>query len=81
MKLSKQIKTLHINGEEWKYVIDRSGGYLGREIRIYDPNKRMHRVTSREFVEDYLGESYYDETRSIYQPSIVKEYIEKSILI
>ncbi len=81
MKRFKQIKTLHINGNEWKYVIDRSGGYWGSEIRIYDPNKKMYRVTSREFVEDYLGEAYYDETRCIYQPSMVKEYIEKSILI
>jgi hypothetical protein len=40
----------------------------------------MFRVTSKQFVKYYLGESYYKETRSIYQPSMVKEYIENVLL-
>ena len=79
MKAFKELRTLHINNEVWKYVIDRRlRSWLG-EIRIYDPNKKMYRVTSKEFVK-YLGERYYDEVRSIYQPSMIKEYIIATLI-
>lgn len=78
MKAFKELRTLHIDNKVWKYVVDRINGSCKGEIRIYDPNKKMYRITSKEIV-DFLGENYYSEIRSIYQPSMVKEYIEHLI--
>ena len=65
-------KTVHVNGVEWKYVID------GREVRIYDPATKQikARVPHSEFISLGSDENRWDDYNL--QPSAVKEYIQKN---
>mgnify|MGYP003451725153 FL=1 len=70
--MKNKLRTVHVNGVEWKYVID------GREIRIYDPaTKRIKaRVPHTEFMSLGCDEHRWEESNL--QPSAVKEYIQKN---
>ncbi len=70
--MKNKLRTVHVNGVEWKYVID------GREIRIYDPATKQikARVPHTEFMS--LGSDEHRWEESNLQPSAVKEYIQKN---
>ncbi len=68
----KKHRTVHINNEEWGYVVDNYKNYDDAQVRIYSPTKKMVRVSTY----DICIES---ETMKI-QPSSVKTYIEKHLL-
>ena len=70
--MKNKLRTVHVNGVTWKYVID------GREVRIYEPGtKRLKsRVPHSEFIS--LGSDVNRWEDENLQPSAVKEYIEKN---
>ena len=67
----KSIRKVHINEQEWKYVIDynRDPWDSATFIRIYDPNKKMYRLTDNDL-----------ELAPRIQPSHIKNYIIENLL-
>lgn len=78
MKSKDKIKCIHIGNDIWKYVVDRaSNNWLG-EVRIYDKNKKMYRVSTKE-LKALLGDSYSDGLAHPHAPSSIKMYIETNL--
>lgn len=71
--MKNKTRNIHINDEEWVYVIDRNPRWdEPTPIRIYEPNKKMHRTTSF----DVTG----DRAAGQIKPSEIKDYILKNLL-
>jgi hypothetical protein len=70
--MKKKYREVHINNESWKYVIDKNRypWYEPISIRIYDPNKKMYRLTSKDIEVGSLG----------IQPSNIKNYIIENLV-
>lgn len=69
--MKKKYREVHINNESWKYVIDynREPWDEPTNIRIYDPNKKMVRITDKDL-----------ETAPRIQPSHIKNYIVENLI-
>lgn len=74
MKNKDKIKNLHIGYDIWKFVVDRAANNFSGEVRIYDKNKKMYRVSTKTLI-DLLGESYTEGLTHPHTPSTVKMYI------
>jgi len=74
MKSKDKLKNLHIGLDIWKYVVDRAANNFSGEVRIYDKNKKMYRVSTKTLV-DFLGETYKEGLAHPHTPSTVKMYI------
>lgn len=78
--MKKNLRTIHINEQEWKWVVESLNYCTIKEIRIYSPEKKMCRVKPEELstiktYEEYAGDEYF-----IVQPQMVKNYIETKII-
>lgn len=79
---NKKIKKIHIDGDIWTYVLDSpvvNSTCIRGEIRIYNSNRKMWRVSAEELVN---SESVKSQILSVYffAPSVIKAYIENVIL-
>lgn len=73
-------RKIHINNQEWLWVVETLNHCTINEIRVYSPDKKMWRIKPKEIstlktYEDYAGDEYF-----IIQPHMVKNYIETNIL-
>jgi hypothetical protein len=65
----KHVRKIHIGDDIWRYVVDSQRDYEPQEVRIYDPKKKMYRITHLDL-----------ETAPRIQPSHIKNYIIDKIL-
>ncbi len=76
-----KLRTITINLEKWKWVVE-SERWAGavREVRIYSPEKVMHRVDGKDLTEEtmYVGAEGCYATNI--KPSDIKKYIENKLL-
>ena len=85
----RSLRTVHFSdGEIWKYVVERKRA-SDLEVRIYGPNKKMHRIHGNEV--SHLNQtienknSYFNEILGIENiylnitPSTIKEYIKQNL--
>jgi len=78
--MKKNLRTIHIENKEWKWVVESLNYCTIKEIRIYSPEKKIWRVKPEELsaiktYEEYAGDEYY-----IVQPQMVKDYILNNII-
>ncbi len=78
--MKKQLRTVHIDGQKWKWIVESLRGYEIKEIRIYSPEKKLFRVRPEDVstiksYEEYGGDAIYT-----IQPHMIKNYIETKIL-
>ena len=64
----KKYRSVHINENEWTYVIGKDPFNHG-EVRIYSPQKVMTRVKIKDL-----------ELKEGIKPSIIKSYIENNLI-
>jgi len=81
MKSKDKLKNLHFDftTDIWKYVVDRAANNFSGEVRIYDKNKKMYRVSTKTLI-DFLGETYKEGLAHPHTPSTVKMYITDVII-
>lgn len=75
--MKKEIKTIHINNDVWKYIVQPPSGNVTR-IRIFRPDKKLFsNVHASELLK---SETFYDPGRKFeIKPSDVKKYIMEKI--
>jgi len=69
-------RLIHIDNEVWEWTLELDNYNKVNEIRIYDPDKKLHRAVPYDIDPDYFNGEY--EYASI-KPSYIKEYILKYI--
>jgi hypothetical protein len=70
--MKKKTRSVHIEGEEWLYVVDTYKMYDSAQVRIYSPDKKMVRV-------DPYDMCIASGHKNI-QPSTVKNYILENLI-
>lgn len=81
-KNEKVLRKIHINDEEWKWVIDDRHKYMSGDyesVRIYSPKKKMYRVDIRK-VWDGIGHELTGFGGDCVYPHRIKEYIIENLL-
>lgn len=77
VKSKKSKRKVHINGEEWVWIVDTNRYRYADEIRIYSPNKKMTRVPAEKFFEKEIKEEC---NPGMITPALIKTYIEKKLI-
>jgi hypothetical protein len=78
--MGNKLRNIHIDKNEWKWVVESLNHCTIKEIRIYSPEKKMFRVKPEELstiktYDEYVGDEYF-----IIQPQMVKDYIINNLL-
>ena len=79
--MKSKLRTVHVSGEEWKWLIDTGNGVNIEEIRVYSPTKKMFRVKPESIpdititYEDLIMNMCYAVT-----PKMIKNYIVKTLI-
>jgi hypothetical protein len=82
IQMKNKLRKLHINNQEWKWVIDGRHKYLSNDyksVRVYSPDKKMYRIDIRD-VWDGEGHELTGWGYDCVYPSNLKEYIINNII-
>lgn len=78
--MKKHLRKIHIDDQEWKYVVESAGNCEIKEVRIYSPEKEMWRLSPEELNAICAYDGGVGDKWFIVKPHMVKDYIVKNLI-